>query len=124
ELSHAQLLHKSSTALSTASKQCPVIPQDHLRGVVAGGAGDAAAGMGAGAAVIEALQRSAIVGMAQHRARREQLVQAQRAMEDVPAEQAEFALEIQRRQDLPAEHALRKTGRIAVDGCYHEVGDP
>src|SRR5580698_1525995 len=54
------------------SKQRAVIPQDRLRGVVAGRAGDAAAGMGAGAAVIEPLQRPAIVGVSEHRPGREQ----------------------------------------------------
>jgi hypothetical protein len=37
------------------SKQPAMIAQDHLRGVVAGRAGDAAAGMGAGTAVIKPL---------------------------------------------------------------------
>ena len=48
-----QLFHRLSTGLSTASKQRAVISKDHPRGVVAGGAGDAAAGMRATAAVIE-----------------------------------------------------------------------
>src|SRR6266404_6072540 len=38
-------------------KQRPMIAQDHARGVVSGGAGDAAAGMGAASAMIKALQR-------------------------------------------------------------------
>jgi hypothetical protein len=38
-----------------SAERRPVIADDHARGVVAGGAGDAAAGMGAGAAMIEAL---------------------------------------------------------------------
>src|SRR3954462_535650 len=71
-------------------EQRAVIAQDRLGGVVAGGAGDAAAGMGAGAAMVEALQGPAVIGVAQHRAGREQLVQRQRAMKDVAAEQAEL----------------------------------
>ena len=63
-------------AACPSPKQRPVIPQDRTRGVVAGGAGDAAAGMGAGAAMVEPLQRPAIIGVAEHRPRREQLVQA------------------------------------------------
>src|SRR5581483_12126852 len=69
-------------SLSTSCEQRAVVPQDHARRIVAGRAGDAAAGMGAGAAVIETLQRAAIVGMSEHRPCREQLVQGQRAMED------------------------------------------
>jgi hypothetical protein len=53
------------------SEQRAMIAQNCARGVVAGGAGDAAAGMGTRAAMIEALQRPAIIGMAQHRPRRE-----------------------------------------------------
>jgi hypothetical protein len=90
-------LNKISTDLSTgcSPEQRPVIPQDHLRRVVAGSAGDAAAGVGAAAAVIKALQGPTIIGMAEHRTRREQLVQRQRAMEDIAAEQAELALQVE-----------------------------
>src|SRR4030088_3754679 len=77
-------------------KQRPVIPKDHAGGVVAGRAGDAAAGMRAGTAMVEALQRSAIIGVAEHRPRREQLVQRQRTMEDIAPEQAELALQVER----------------------------
>ena len=77
-----KLIHR----LSTASEQAAVIPQDRFRRVVAGGTGDAAAGMGAGAAMVEALQGPAIIGVAQHRPRREQLVQCQRAVKDVAAQ--------------------------------------
>ena len=78
-------------------EQRPVIPEDDARGVVAGGAGDAAAGMGAGAAMVEAFEGPAVIGVAQHRPRREYLVQGQRAVEDISAQQSEFALEIKRR---------------------------
>src|SRR5690242_5015641 len=110
--SSKQLLDSPSTALSTASEQRPVIAQDHPRGVVAGSAGDAAAGVGAGAAVIKAPERPAVIGVAEHRACRKQLVQRERSMEDVAAQETELALQVQRRQDLPANHALRKAGRV------------
>src|SRR5262245_50973016 len=83
-----QLIPSLCTALSRRSEQGAVVGKDGAGGIVAGGAGDAAAGVGAGAAVIEALQRPAVVGMAEHRPRGEQLVQRQRAVEDVAAEQA------------------------------------
>ena len=82
-----------------------MIPQDDTGGVMAGGAGDATAGMGARATMVEALERPAIVGMAEHWPRREQLVERQRAVKDVAAQQAELALQVERRQDLPADHA-------------------
>src|SRR6185503_14414947 len=90
------------TALGSA-KQRPVVAQDHGRRVVAGGAGDSAAGMRAAAAMVKALEWAAIVGVAQHRTGREQLVQAERAVEDVAAEQAELALEIERREGMAPE---------------------
>src|SRR5277367_5937917 len=72
------------------------------RRVVPGGAGDAAAGVGAGAAHIEAGDRAAMVGVAQHRAGREYLVEVERAVEDVAADQAESPLQVQRAHDLAA----------------------
>src|SRR5260221_1540732 len=95
-------------------KQRPVIAQNHAGGVVAGGAGDAAAGMRAAAAMVEPLQRPAIIGVAEHRPRREQLIERQRAMKDIAAEQAELALQIERREDLPTDHACRKARRITI----------
>src|SRR5579872_3504251 len=81
---HPHPLHRLST------KQRAVIRQDRPRGIVAGCAGDAAAGMGAGPAVIEALQGTAIIGVAEHRAGREYLVERQRAVEDVAAQEPEL----------------------------------
>src|SRR5258705_2712397 len=104
-------------------KQRPVIPEDDARGVVAGGAGDAAAGMRAASAMVETPQGSAIIGLAEHRPRRKQLVQRQRAMKNVAAKQAELALEIERRQDLAADHACREARRILIHRRNHKIGD-
>ena len=73
--------------------------------------------------MVEALQRAAVVGVAQHRARREKLVQRQSAMKDIAAQEAELPFEIEWREDLPADHAFRKAGRISLDGRDHEIGD-
>jgi hypothetical protein len=54
---------------------------------MAGGAGDPAARMRAGAAMVEAGHGAAVVGMAEQRAGPEQLVERERAMEDVAADQ-------------------------------------
>src|SRR2546423_2727519 len=104
-------------------KQRPVIPEDYPRGIVARGAGDAAAGMRAASAMVEPLQRPAIIGMAEHRARREQLIERQRAMKNIAPNQPELALQIQRREDLPAHYTCRETRGILVDGRDHEIGD-
>src|SRR5215510_1079156 len=75
------------------------------------------------AAVIEPSHGAAVVGMTQHRPRREQLVQRQRAVKDVAAEQAELPLEIERGQHLPTDDTSCKTRREPIDGCDHEIGD-
>src|SRR6266478_3435286 len=90
---------------------------------MAGGAGDAAAGMGAAAAMIEPLQRPAIIGVAEHWPRREQLVQRQRAVEDVTAQQPELPLQVEWGEDLPPDYAGRKARRVSVHGGDHEIGD-
>src|SRR5581483_1645054 len=90
--SYPQIIHR-------LSKYRAMVAQDHLGRIVAGRAGDAAARMGAGTAMIEPLQRTTIIGVAQHRARGEQLIQRQRAVEDVAAEKAELALQVERGED-------------------------
>src|SRR5262249_20576824 len=78
--------------------------EDLARGVVSGSPGYAATRMRAGAAHVQALQRPAVVAVAEHRARGEQLIEAEGAVEDVAAGQAEGALEVERTHDLTSEH--------------------
>src|SRR5882724_5048836 len=80
------------------------ICDDFARGVVTWRTRDSAARMRAGAAHVESLQRTAIVAVAQHGPGGKQLVQAERAVENVAADQTEGALQIERAHDLPAEH--------------------
>ena len=35
---------------------------------------------------------------------------------------SELPFEIERRQDLAADHGAREAGRVAVDGCDHQIG--
>ena len=79
------------------------VAQDLARGVAPRIAGDAAARMGSGAAHIEALDRRAVAGVAQKRARGPELIQRHVAVHDVPAGQAECALQVQGREDHPAQ---------------------
>ena len=104
-------------------RRLPEIPQHFARRIVARRAGHAAARMRARAAHVEARQRPAIVRMAEHRAGREHLPEIERAVKDVAADQAEGALEIERRHDLPAEHRAFEIRRMAVDRRDHQVGD-
>src|SRR4029079_4398139 len=79
--------------------------------------------MRARAAEIKARQRAAIVRISDHRPRAEKLVERQRSVEDIAADQAEIAFEIERALDLPAEHRRLEARRETVDRRDHEVGD-
>src|SRR4051794_36757390 len=105
-----------------ASQAPAPIGQDRAGSVVAGRAGDAAAGVRTCAAKIEALERAAIVGIAEHRSCPEQLIERQRAMENVAAGETEYPFEVERAQHLAAEHAVLETRGIAIDSVDHQVG--
>src|SRR5262245_64982933 len=92
------------------------IREDRARGVVAGRAGDAAARMRARAAVVEAGDGAAVVRVAEYRPRPEQLVERQRAVEDITADEPKRLLEIKRAQRLAANDACLEARSIAVDG--------
>lgn len=61
------------------------------------------AGMGPGSAQIQPRHRAAIRTLPQQRACAEKLIEAKGAVEDVAANQAEDALQIERAQHLPAQ---------------------
>src|SRR5690606_25397306 len=96
-------------------RPAPEAAQDLARGVAPRQAGDAAARMRARAAHAQPRQRAAVVALSQQRTRAEQLVQAQRAVEDVAADQTEGALQVQWRQRLVAKHGGAEVRRVAVD---------
>src|SRR5579875_2432324 len=86
-------------------------------------AGDAAARMRAGAAHVETRDRSAIIGMAEHRARREDLSEIEAPMKYVAADKPEGPFEIERAEDLPCDHRSFEIRRVGIDGGDHEIGD-
>ena len=98
------------------------ISDDHLGGVVTGRTGHAATGVGACAAQVQAGNDTTIIRLPDHGPCAEQLVERQRAVEDVATNQAEGALQVHRRQHLPAQNGLRKSGRVLVYGRDHQVG--
>src|SRR5262245_25358292 len=112
-----------SAGLSLQPPPPPPIRQDRTCRVVAGRAGDAAAGMRARAAVVEARDGAAVVGMAEHWPRPEELVKRQRAVEDIAADEPERLLEIERAQGLASDHARLEARRIALDRVDHQVGN-
>src|SRR5262249_40602469 len=98
------------------------VRQDRARRIVAGGAGDSAAGMRASAAMVEARHGAAVVGMSQQWASPEQLVERERAMKDVAADQPEGLLQVERAQRLAADDARLEARSVAVDRVNHQVG--
>src|SRR5688572_2019135 len=64
--------------------------EDLARGILARAAGDAPAGMGAGAAQVEPVEAEAVAGVAEQRPPQEELVETDLGMERVPARQPEL----------------------------------
>src|SRR3546814_2040024 len=85
-------------------------------------AGDAAAGVSSGAAHVEALHRPPIGGVAKHGAGGPKLVQGHVAVHDVAADEAELALQVERREDHAAEHRCLEAGGIGLDRVDDRVG--
>src|SRR6516225_9892680 len=83
---------------------------------------NAAAGVRARGAEVEPAHGRAVVRVAEQGPRGEELVERQRAVEDVSADHAEFALEVERREDLSREDALLEIRRVAVHGLDYGVG--
>src|SRR6202020_3043361 len=86
-------------------------------------AGDAAARMGSRAAHVQSLERSTVVPVPEHRPRREQLIEAEGAVEDVTAHQTEGTLEVQRGEDLPTQDRRPEVRRMLVHQIDHDVRD-
>src|SRR5882762_1973067 len=84
----------------TSNVEClaaPEVPEYFPRRVVARYSGDASARMRAGTAEIESAHGRAVVGVAEHRPRREELVERERTVEDVSADHAEVAFQVEGR---------------------------
>src|SRR2546428_2318177 len=112
------------TRVTTAPGSAPAdVAQDFVGGVPAAGAPDAAAGVGAGAAHVEALDGGAVVGEAGGRAEGEELVGRHGAVVDVAARQAEDRLEILGCVDVAGDDRLRQVRGVTRDLGDHAVGD-
>src|SRR6266404_1012645 len=97
--------------------------EDDLAGDAAGRAHDAAARMRSGTAHIKVVDRSAIVSPPRNWAEKEKLFEGEFALEDVALGQAEFALEVERREDLAADDNLFYVGGMLGDGVHDGVAE-
>src|SRR5712664_4981186 len=75
--------------------------------------------MRAGTAEIKSAPGGAVIGIAEHRSCRKQLVERERPVKDIPAGQAEVAFEIEGRQDFAGEDALLEIRGVPVD-CFDD----
>src|SRR6476620_9825964 len=98
------------------------IAEDRPRGIMPRRSGDPAARVSARAAQIQALERHPVIGGADHRPRAEQLVETHLAVENVAADRAEAALEIERGMDLAADNGFGEARRVRVDRRDDLVG--
>ena len=78
--------------------------------------------MGSGTAHIKALDRRAVAGVAQNRARDPELIERHVAVHDVPAGQAKSALQVQGREDHSAQDRGLEVGRPVIDRVDDQVG--
>src|SRR5882762_7947301 len=90
----------------TRSLAAPEVPEDLARCVVPRSSGDASAGMRAGTAEIKSAHGGAVIGVAEHRSCRKQLVERERPVKYISANQTEVAFEVEGRKDLAGEDAL------------------
>src|SRR5512135_3656925 len=101
----------------------PPVAQDAERRQTSRCAHDATAGVGPGAALIEAPDRGAVLRPARRRPEEEELVQRQLSLEDVPFGQSGGALDVGRRDDLPVENRLLEIRRVARERIHHRVAE-
>ena len=94
-----------------------------MAGDAAGGAHDAAAGMSGGTAHIEVVDWGAVIGPAGDGAEEEKLLEGEFTLEDIALRQAEFALEIERGEDLAADDDFFDVGGVLGDGVDYRVAE-
>src|ERR687888_2512888 len=91
--------------------------------VRARGAGDAAAGVRARAAEVEAAKRRAVLRPADEGAEGVELVERHLAVERVAARQAVLAFEVEGRDDLAAENQFAQVRRVSRERPHDRVGE-
>ena len=93
-----------------------------MGGVVAGRAHDPAARVGTRTTQIEPGNRGGVAAATRQRPAPEHLVEAHCSVEDVAAGDAEFSLDVERRQHLPRQDQRRKIWGVLGDRIDHLVG--
>ncbi len=94
-----------------------------MAGNAAGRAHDAAAGMCGGTAHIEVVDRRAVVGPPGHGAEEEKLFEGELALKDITLGETEFALEIERGENLAADDNFFDVGSVLGDGVDDGVAE-
>src|SRR4051794_39450933 len=92
-----------------------------MRRIMPWRAGHPTAGLGARTAHIEPADRPPVIAMSKHGPRRPELVERHMPMHDIPADQPEFAFEVERRMDLPRDHRTLEIGCVLRDRVDDQI---
>src|SRR5581483_3778012 len=99
------------------------VGQDLARRVRAGRSRDASAGVRPRAAQVQALDAEPVARMTEQRPPREPAVEPGLGVERVAAREPVLALEVDRRQHLPAGDELAQARRVPLHRLHDEVGE-
>src|SRR5689334_5306501 len=113
----------SLAAIASGRRAAAPVLQDLLRGVLAVGAHDPAARVRRGAAHVEAADGRAVLRPPGSGAEEEELLERQLALEDVALGQAELALDVERREDLPVLDDALDVRRVLRDRVDDRVAE-
>src|SRR5579872_1652057 len=105
----------------SSTKAATTVAQELECRIVTGRARNAAAGMRASPAQVQAGDGSAVLRPARHRAHEEQLLQSQVAVKNISFREAVNPLQIERGQDLPRDDGTGHVGSVFSDFFYHPV---
>ena len=94
-------------------------PKHFVRGEPPAGAGHEAAWMGPSAAQVQPANGTVVLPIAQQWAHREQLIEGQFSMEDVPSREGVLALEFCRRDRPCRDDGRGDTGCVSVERSHH-----
>lgn len=110
------------TWLSVPLQPFPVL-QDLPRRVVSGDSRHTAARVRRGTALIETINRGAVIRIMWRRALEKQLLERQLTVKDVPLRRVDDALDVMRQEHLAVDDAVAKTRRQPVDGVEHRLDE-
>src|SRR3954454_11042199 len=99
------------------------VQKDALASKLAGGAGHAPSGVGAGSALVVTLERGAVLAPSRCRPEEVHLGCEELPAEDVPLREPHRAFDVQRRHDLPVQDQVTEAGEERLESRLHGVAE-